>query len=73
MATSVEREQRMYDALKRIARAYQNLEQLERSAEKQWGVSYKEALEMAYENIQQEAANAIRGMRRPTIRALKSK
>lgn len=57
-------EQRYYDALKRITK-YQTPEQIMRRAEKQYGLSGKEALEMAYENIQQEARNAIVGKRRP--------
>lgn len=57
-------EQRYYDALKRITK-YQTPEKLLRRAEKQYGCSGEEALEMAYENIQQEARNAIAGKRRP--------
>jgi hypothetical protein len=58
-------EQIYYDALKRIAKAYMTTEQLQRRAEKMYGVSYHEALEMTYDNIQQEAIDAIRGKRRP--------
>lgn len=53
-----------FDTLKRINR-YMTTEQLQRRAEKEYGVSYHEALEMAYDNIQAEAADAIRGKRRP--------
>ena len=50
--TSASNEQRYYDALKRIAKAYMTTEQLQRRAEKMYGVSYHEALEMTYDNIQ---------------------
>lgn len=58
------REQDYYDALKRIARGYQTIEQLRRSAD-QVGLSPGEHIEMAYENIQWEAERAIKGKRRP--------
>lgn len=58
-------EQRYFDALKRIARDYQTPEQLRRSCERDYGLNYEEALIYAYENIQSEAAAAIKGKRRP--------
>lgn len=58
-------EQLYYDTLKRIAKEYMTTEQLKRRAEKMYGVSYHEALEMSYDNIQGAAADAIRGKRRP--------
>ena len=58
-------EQRYYDALKRIAKDYQTPAQLRRSHQRQFGLDFELALEYAYENIQQEAALAIRGRRRP--------
>lgn len=58
-------EQIYFDALKRIARGYQTPDQLRRYAERDYGVSYEEALEMAYENLQHEAKCAIKGKRRP--------
>lgn len=54
---------RLYDALKRIARDYQTPDQIRRSAEKDHGLTPCEALEYAYDNIQQLAGNAIRGVR----------
>jgi len=51
--------------LQKIAKGYQSLDQLRRDSERLYGLLYKEALELAYENIQTEAANAIRGRRRP--------
>lgn len=53
----------MYNALQKIAKAYQTPEQLRRNSEKQFGVEYEEALEMAYENLQWEAASAVKGVR----------
>ena len=57
-------ERSYFDALKRIAR-YQTVEQLRRLAERQYGLESTEALEMAYENIIQEAKDATHGKRRP--------
>lgn len=60
-----DQKRRMYDALKRIARGYQSADQLRRNSERQYGLDYTEALEYAYENMQQDARNAIAGLRRP--------
>jgi hypothetical protein len=49
-------------ALKRIA-AYESPDRLSRNAGKQYGLDGAEAVEMAYENMQQEARNAVRGVR----------
>lgn len=65
MDKRTERELRMYDALRRIGKEFQTPAQLRRSAERQYGLDYVEALEYAYENIQQLAGLAIKGMRRP--------
>jgi hypothetical protein len=62
----MQREQRLFDSLKRISR-YESRERLRRSSEKSYGLDYVEALEMAYENVLLEAKNAIRGMRRPEL------
>ena len=56
--------QRLYDALKRIA-SYTPPEKLRRTAMKDYGLEGDEAIEMAYDNVIQEAKNAIKGMRRP--------
>jgi len=53
-----------YNALRTIAREYQTVEQLRRHAG-QWGCSFEEEIEMAYENIQGVARAAIHGKRRP--------
>jgi hypothetical protein len=62
-------EQRLYGALRRIAKDYQTPAQLRRNAERQYGLSYHEALEYAYENILNDAKQAIRGVRMPKPKA----
>lgn len=57
-----ELELRLLHTLKRIA-AYDTPERMRRSSQKDWGVEFEECMEMAYENIQQEAKRAIRGVR----------
>ena len=64
MKPSLQREQRLYDALKRITR-YQSPDHLRRTAERKYGLDGDEALEMAYENVLNEARSAIKGLRRP--------
>lgn len=53
-----------FDALKRIA-SYQPPKKLHRNAIKQYGLSGEEAIEMAYENVIEEAKRALKGKRRP--------
>lgn len=55
---------KLYDALKRITK-YQTPDQLRRNSGKEWGLDYEEALGYAYENIQQTAKDAIKGVRQP--------
>lgn len=59
----------LFDVLKLIAKGYQTPEQLRRAIERRgnplYGLSFDEALEMAYENMQGEAIAAIKGRRRP--------
>ena len=59
----VDYEQRFYVALKRIT-AYQTPAQLRHNSERQYGLDHAEALEMAYENVIEEAKAALRGYRR---------
>lgn len=59
-------EQLYYDALKRIARSYQTVDQLKRGASS-IGLEPAEHVEYAYENIQVLAADTIRGKRRPKV------
>ena len=61
------KELKYFDVLKRIA-SYDSPERLRRDSEKSYGLDYTEALEMAYDNVLQEAKNAIRGARRPVVR-----
>lgn len=58
-------EQIYYDTLRRIAKDYMPAERILRDGDKKYGVPGDEALVMAYENIQADAAAAIRGRRRP--------
>jgi len=59
-----EREQRLYDALKRITH-YRGPDKLRKVAAKEYGLEPEEVIEMAYENVLEEAKQAIKGMRRP--------
>jgi len=66
-ALNIEKQQRLYDALKTISRKYMTPAQIARDAERTHGALDRlEYLEMAYENIQELAKLAIKGMRRPS-------
>lgn len=54
---------RMLAALKIISEDYQTSEQLRNEGAKQVGLDYEEALEMAYENIQELATRTIKGIK----------
>jgi len=54
-----------FDALKEISR-YQSVEHLRKYSERDWGLCFEEALEMAYENVVCRARDAIKRKRRPT-------
>ena len=54
---------RMRATLKLIATGYQTPDQLRRGAEREYGIAADEAIEYAYENIQQEARRAVAGVR----------
>lgn len=56
---------RMYHALKTIAKDYKTPDQLRKSCQYSYGLGYHESLEMAYENIQQLAKEATKGVRIP--------
>jgi hypothetical protein len=62
-----EKEMRLYYALKRITK-YDPPERLRKHSEHFYGLSYQEALEMAYDNVLNEAKSAIRGMRSPAAK-----
>ena len=57
-------EERFRDALARIT-DYKTVNQLRRDSERQYGLRFEEALEMAYENVIEEAKSALRGYRKP--------
>lgn len=54
---------RMFLALKKISKGYETPEKLRKSANQDYGLDYEEVLEMSYENLQTEAAQAIKGVR----------
>lgn len=54
---------RMRATLKLIATGYQTPDQLRRGSEREYGIAADEAIEYAYENMQQEARNAVKGVR----------
>lgn len=56
----------MWATLKEISK-YQSPEKLRRQSEKQYGLSYEEALEMAYENVIEAAKRAVAGIKKPNI------
>ncbi len=56
----VDWEARFYLALRRI-KSYMSPDQLRRHADKDYGLSFEEALAMAYENMQAEATVALEG------------
>ncbi len=63
MSAKVNYEERFYVALKRIT-SYMSPARLRRDAERGYGLDPAEALEMAYENVIEEAKSALRGYRR---------
>ena len=68
MTTKYSNELSYYDALKRIA-SYTPPDRMRRDNERGrgYGLGADEEIEMAYENVIQEAKNAIRGKRRPAV------
>jgi hypothetical protein len=61
-------QQRLYDALKRI-NEYRSPEYIRKHSGKEWGLDDgNEAIEMAYENVLNEARVALRGVRRPSAK-----
>lgn len=53
---------RMAKTLRKISKMYQNIDQIKRNSGKDWGLDYEEALEMAYENMQQDAHTGVKGV-----------
>ena len=62
-----EKQKRQYNlmlgTLRRIVNHYQTPDQLRKSSEKEYGLDYEETLEMAYENIQNEAKAVIKNVK----------
>jgi len=58
----IENYNKMRNALIEITK-YQTPDKLRRDSEKDWGVDFEEAIEMAYENIQGIAKYAVKGIR----------
>ncbi len=58
----IENYNKMRNALIEITK-YQTPNKLRSDSEKDWGVEFEEAIEMAYENIQQTAKSAVKGIR----------
>ncbi len=54
---------RMRAALRRIALDYLTPDQLRQEAEVQYGIEFAEVLEITYDNIQEEAKAAVKGVR----------
>lgn len=59
-AEKAERQVDILRAALQIITRYSSPERLRRESEKQYGLEYAEALEMAYENVRSEAAVALR-------------
>lgn len=64
MTAKPTREQAYFDALRRIA-SYEPPGRLRKSAGRAYGLDAGEAIEMAYENVIEEAKAAIKGRKRP--------
>jgi hypothetical protein len=54
---------RMLAMLKRISKQYQTPDRMKKDSDKDWGLDYTGALEMAYENIQGDAGAACKGIK----------
>lgn len=57
---------KMRNALIRINKGYMTPDQIRRCTDKEYGLSYEDSLEMAYENLQSEAKEAVKGVRELT-------
>lgn len=53
----------MRRALINISKGYQTPKQLRKDSERDYGLDFDEAIEMAYENIQEEARVAVKSVR----------
>ena len=64
---------RMLNTLKLISKGYMTPSQLRRDSDKSFGLSYEESIEMSYENIQNDATSAAKGISRIKIPATVNK
>lgn len=62
---TAEEQLRMYDALRRIALAYHSAERIRKTPELWRGLSCEQALTCIMTDMQTEAREAIKGVRRP--------
>lgn len=62
--TGPSKERRLYDALWAISQ-YHKPDRLRKISESEYGCDGDQAIEMAYENVLEEAKLGIKGMRRP--------
>jgi hypothetical protein len=61
---------RMLSVLKQIATGYMTPAQLRKSSRGDYGLDFDEAIEMSYDNIQNDAKYAIKGVRSLIDRAI---
>jgi hypothetical protein len=64
-ALTIQQQQRLFDGLRRIAKGFDTAERVMKYAERDYGIGPAEALEMAYENMQETARLALKGIKRP--------
>jgi len=53
----------MLRILNRISKEYQTPYKLRRNSQKEWGLNFEDAIEMSYENIQNDARMACKGVK----------
>jgi hypothetical protein len=58
----IQNHNKMRNALIEISK-YETVDKLRRDSEKEWGIDFDEALEMAYENMQNTAKYAVKNIR----------
>lgn len=60
----------MRAALITISKGYQTPAQIRKNATEQYGLDPEEVLEMSYQNIQNEASNAVKGVKALALKPL---
>ncbi|MGN6435959.1 MAG: hypothetical protein ACTHMM_05470 [Agriterribacter sp.] len=53
----------MLHTLRKISKDYMSSEKIQKNSDKMYGLDYAEALEMSYDNIQNEAAVSCKGVK----------